>query len=350
MVGLGLAVALALLPSGTAQGAAGPSPQAGATRCAVPDQVDLHAGFTNVPYLGPTMPVEDGLGDVAANVDRVWFYDRFAGAAGMPPWKPWAPILPGPLRGFNELVFGDAYFLISDADVTWTFPVGMIPDPPTSVQLVAGGNNVTYFGDPGVADAIFALGTPPVEDRLDALWRLDPGLTLDPLWSLWAPILPPPLRDFTDLAFARSYFLTVTEPFEWSFPPCVDDPPPPPPPPPPQSIAGVWTVVVTVTREEGVCSGELGVPFTDMVTITEEEGVLTVVGLGGPNTWEGSWDGEVAEFGGMRPEDGGTTTAFFSMTLSEDGNALTGFEEWTWLGPGGFCPNGESDVTAVRVS
>ena len=52
----------------------------------------------------------------------------------------------------------------------------------------------------------------------------------------------------------------------------------------------------------------------------------------------------------MRPEDGGTTTAFFSMTLSEDGNALTGFEEWTWLGPGGFCPNGESDVTAVRVS
>ena len=143
----------------------------------------------------------------------------------------------------------------------------------------------------------------------------------------------------------------MTEPFEWPFPPCVEDPPPPPPPPPPpQSIAGVWTVVVTVTREEGVCSGELGVPFTDMVTITEDAGVLSVVGSGGLLTWEGTWDGEVGEFGGTRAEDGGTTTAFFSMTLSEDGNALTGFEEWTWLGPGGFCPNGESDVTAVRVS
>jgi len=54
-------------------------------------------------------------------------------------------------------------------------------------------------------------------------------------------------------------------------------------------------------------------------------------------------------FGGTRPEDGGLTTANFTMTISEDGNSLEGIELWSWQGPGGSCLNSESDVTAVRI-
>ena len=109
-------------------------------------------------------------------------------------------------------------------------------------------------------------------------------------------------------------------------------------------VAGDWDFLVTVTN---LCEPEA--PWTARVTITQEGALLTVVGLGGPNTWHGGVEGSSVEFGGDRPEGGGTTTAVWTMTLSEDGQTMEGIEIWSWSSPGGLC-SGTSVVTATRAS
>ena len=219
--------------------------------------------------------------------------------------------------------------------------------PPINMDLVAGGNNVVYYGDNLPIDAAFGTAAAGLRvaqaPTIESIWHLDLGANQLQPWSLWAPVLPAPLRDFAELQFAETYFITVLEPLGWDFPPCV---PPEPPDEDPviASIAGEWDFLVTVTR---FCVTEP--PWTARVKITQDESVLTLDGLGGPNVWDGTFDGSTASFGGDRPEDGGITSATWTLTLSPDGQVLEGIELWSWNGPGGPCLNGEAVVTATRV-
>lgn len=324
----------------------GGAPQAEPNVCTLPTSHNLDAGNTDVGYFGATLPVTDALTNVADGVDRVWFHDRFA-APGTQAWKFWSPRAPAAINDFTELTFGEPYFVFSDTAQTWTFvPRGPLTEP-TSVDLVAGDNNVVYFGGPVAAASIPAVSH---------IWRLDGGTNPGAEWGLWAPSLPASVRAFDTLDFADAYFINVTAPATWEFPPCDVAPPAPPPPPDPEpdaliDISGNWTFTITVTVETGVCSGETGVPQNDLVSITQDGTTLSVSGLGGAND---PWIGDIADrsvtFGGTRPEDGGLTTAVFTMILADGEQALTGTEAWSWTGPGGTCPNSASDVTAQRVS
>ena len=331
--------------SGT--GSIGGAPQAEPNVCNLPTSHGLDAGNTDVGYFGATLPVDEALTNVAGTIDRVWFHDRFA-APGTQAWKFWSPRAPAAILDFTELTFGRAYFVFSETAQTWDFaPRGPLTEP-TSVELVAGDNNVVYYGGPAPASAIPAVSH---------IWRLDAAANPQAEWGLWAASLPASVRAFDTLDFADAYFINVTAPTTWEFPPCDVAPPLPPPPPPDPDPAplvdfsGEWTFTVTVTIETGACSGEAGVPYSQPVTIVQEESTLTISGLGGANDpWVGEVTDRTAVFGGTRPEDGGLTTAVFTMTMAEDGQSLTGDEAWSWTGPGGTCPNSASDVTAVRVS
>ena len=138
----------------------------------------------------------------------------------------------------------------------------------------------------------------------------------------------------------------------------ITPPPPPPPPPPPApvviDVSGTWSVVITVTNEEGACKGEKGVPYTRTVEIVQDaRGGLILRGLGDAHDpWEGNISGARLLFGGTRPDDAageGTTTADFDVTLDDDQQKFRGTESWTWAGEGGTCPRGASDVTGSRV-
>lgn len=330
-------------------GSVGGAPQVEPNVCILPTSHSLDAGNTDVGYFGATLPVAEALANVAGSVDRVWFHDRFA-APGTQAWKFWSPRAPAAINDFTELTFGEPYFVFSDTAQIWDFvPRGPLTEP-TSVDLVAGDNNVVYYGGAAAAAAI---------PSVSHIWRLDAAANPQAEWGLWAPSLPASVRAFDTLDFADAYFINVTAPTTWEFPPCDVAPAPPPQPPPPPDpgpdalldFGGVWTFTITVTVETGACSGEVGVPQNDQVTIAQEGTTLTVNGLGGANDpWVGDVTNGAAVFGGTRPEDGGLTTAVFTMTMSEDGQTLTGAEAWSWTGPGGTCPNSASDVTALRVS
>ncbi len=79
--------------------------------------------------------------------------------------------------------------------------------------------------------------------------------------------------------------------------------------------------------------------------------MLVVAGFGGSpaNTWNGMIVGTTITFNGTRPEDGGTTTASFTLEVDIDAGTLAGAEAWTWSGPGGSCPGSASTVTGFKV-
>lgn len=117
--------------------------------------------------------------------------------------------------------------------------------------------------------------------------------------------------------------------------------------PPAFDISGDWEFLVTVTQANGACRALSST--TSSVAISQLAGEISLVGLGGPNTWFGTVAGDQVNFAGTRPEDGGTTTAVFSLTLSTDGHGMTGSESWSWVGPGGPCTGGASIVSATQV-
>ena len=322
-------------------------PAAAQQACALPTQVDLLAGISDAGYLGPTLPVVDAIAGVDDVVERIWIHDRFAGPGDLT-WRVWAPGLPSAVQGFTQLEFGEAYFVIAKAAATWEFPTGVLPATPTSVELVAGGNNVLYLGADRPVESVQGVNIAALRTAqtspIERIWRLDFRDLLMP-WRVWAPGLPDAVQGFVTVEFGRVYFVIAAEPLDWPFPSCAGGEEPEA-----QDLSGEWSFIVTVTREEGVCSGEAGMPYGQGVTVTQEGMSITLSGLGGANDpWTGTFVDGVAEFGGTRPEDGGLTTALFTMTVAPDGQSMSGSEAWTWMGPGGFCPNGESDVTAIRV-
>lgn len=114
-------------------------------------------------------------------------------------------------------------------------------------------------------------------------------------------------------------------------------------------LTGSWMFTITVTNEEGVCDDELGEPYDSDVIVEQTGTALSLVGLGDEGeAWIGAIDGARVVFSGDRGEDGGVTTASFSLEVDPLGTTLVGTEEWVWEGPSGTCPNGLSHVAATR--
>ncbi len=91
----------------------------------------------------------------------------------------------------------------------------------------------------------------------------------------------------------------------------------------------------------------------DVISISQTGESVTVTGLeGGGEPWTGTLRGSLLEFGGTRPEDGGTTEAVYSLVVSNGGNDLEGIEEWSWTRDGAedpACFDGLSDVSGFRI-
>lgn len=121
-------------------------------------------------------------------------------------------------------------------------------------------------------------------------------------------------------------------------------------------VSGAWSFTVDVTAADGVCAGEENAPpSTDTITITQtptsDPNVFTIAMagfLGDPAiTLNGTMTGANIVVAGSYPEDGGTTTSSHNLNVTGP-NTISGVETWSWIGPGGSCPNGLAEVTATR--
>ena len=106
----------------------------------VPDAatgVELVAGGNSVVYLGPTQGVEEALSALAPGttpglltVDVIWRFDP--GQNADQPWSLWSPTIPAALRGFDQLSFGEAYYIVAATPGTLSF---IAPPPPAAQEL-----------------------------------------------------------------------------------------------------------------------------------------------------------------------------------------------------------------------
>ena len=118
-------------------------------------------------------------------------------------------------------------------------------------------------------------------------------------------------------------------------------------------ITGQWTFLVDVTVATGVCAGEETAPVdTSTVSVVQAGDSVSATGpwgsTSGSETLRGIRSGNTVTFGGIYAEDGGTTTASHSLTITGDDEAMSGVENWSWNGPGGSCGGSQSNVTATR--
>lgn len=110
----------------------------------------------------------------------------------------------------------------------------------------------------------------------------------------------------------------------------------------PEMVSGVWTITETVNA---VACGEGTYQDTYTITVTQDGSdiaVSTPVGL-----FEGKIDGNQLQWEGSYPEDGGIVT--IDLTLTVNGNSLSGSSTWTWS-DGSFSCSGTTSVSGVRSS
>jgi len=111
------------------------------------------------------------------------------------------------------------------------------------------------------------------------------------------------------------------------------------------TISGAWRMNVAVTEFSGVCGEEA--PYVEHITITQTGSSLTVSGIAGSiGDYSGTFDGQRAVFAGTKLDDGGATTATFSLDYDAATNTMSGSEDWSWSGSSGTCPTGGSWVSA----
>lgn len=191
-----------------------------------PDTLALPAGTSLVPYLGPTADVLPALTNIAAQVTAIWEFQ-----AQPQTWALWAPGLPGPVQGIDQLLFGRAYFLTLDNPAGWQLLDGPRPVPPANQDLLPGGNAIVYFGPPA-----------PIASAIDAttVWALEAGA-----WTNFRPGLPSALQGFTDFRDARAYFVFVTNRQTLAFAP------------PPQASAIVGPAGGAIALDDGSATLEI---------------------------------------------------------------------------------------------
>lgn len=127
-------------------------------------------------------------------------------------------------------------------------------------------------------------------------------------------------------------------------------------------LTGTWSFSITVTNEEGVCSGETGQTDTTVIEIVQTGNDIIATGWQGDPTNELTGQlhtsgFESIRFEGCYPEDGGTTRSRHYLTLYTP-NEMEGREDWDWwdeVNPQfcppqsvSDCPDGAATVTAVR--
>jgi hypothetical protein len=118
-------------------------------------------------------------------------------------------------------------------------------------------------------------------------------------------------------------------------------------------ITGQWTFMIDVTVATGVCAGdELDPVATSVVSIVQAGDSVSATGpwgsTSGSETLIGLRSGNTVTVGGLYAEDGGLTTASYTLTVTGSDDAMSGIESWSWSGPGGSCPGSQSSVTATK--
>jgi len=125
------------------------------------------------------------------------------------------------------------------------------------------------------------------------------------------------------------------------------------------NLNGSWVFSTTITAAGGACSGEVG--LMDNETIKIEQTALKVVMSGFVNNPANQMVGDISvpssSLGGGKwvvivtgsySEDGGTTASTRTLTLNSP-TSMSGFEDWTWSGPGGSCPGGKANQIVQKV-
>src|SRR5215470_1835943 len=92
---------------------------------------------------------------------------------------------------------------------------------------------------------------------------------------------------------------------------------------PPASVGGNWTV--TEASTSNTCGDPVNPPYA--ITITQNGGSITVATPAG--TFSGSLNGQVLNWSGSYPDNGGTTT-INSLSATVSGGTFNGTSNWTW--------------------
>jgi hypothetical protein len=134
---------------------------------------------------------------------------------------------------------------------------------------------------------------------------------------------------------------------------CGDDDPVEPNPPS-TNLTGTWTFTVDITLETGICAGNNEPTWEATVEIAQNGNAVTATSNwnslpgSGPHEFGGTLSGNQLVIDGSYPEGAGTTLALYQLTVSQDGNSMTGTETWTYFDDGGTCSDSMSEVTATR--
>jgi hypothetical protein len=137
---------------------------------------------------------------------------------------------------------------------------------------------------------------------------------------------------------------------------CGDDDDPVSPQPPSANLTGTWQFVVDITVETGICTGNNEPTWQATVDIVQAENDVTAtsdwnsVPGTGPHEFGGTLSGNQLVLDGSYPEGTGTTLALYELTVSENGNSMSGTETWTYVGDEGTCSDSMSEITATRIA
>jgi len=72
----------------------------------------FQAGWVNIPWTGPTMPIDQAVGNILPNVAAVYYVDNSTGG-----WLRYFPGRPA-ISDLTMLTFGEAYLVLLTAPVT----------------------------------------------------------------------------------------------------------------------------------------------------------------------------------------------------------------------------------------
>ncbi len=119
----------------------------------------------------------------------------------------------------------------------------------------------------------------------------------------------------------------------------VVQPPPPPAPVKPMDVAGVW---FSRTENNAVNCGIGELVDAKTISITQDQDWVTLLTSSG-DIFSGRVDGDIIEWTGSYPENGGMTT-YTSASLVVSADAAAGNAAWTWTDGTDSC-NGTMDIS-----
>jgi hypothetical protein len=111
----------------------------------------------------------------------------------------------------------------------------------------------------------------------------------------------------------------------------------------PVDVEGDWQMTSTVVSDN--CDGRENQAF--LMTITQDANALTAET---PElTFNGTICGNQIQMKGSFPEDGGTVTVNAALTVSADGESMSGSDTWTWTDGSERC-SGSDSLSAIRAA